>query len=306
MANLIWVAERKSGLFSDGYLYGIPEALWFSCMTLMGGDVGCTWQIPRTLFGRFVSALWIFFGIVLIAMFTAELSSAFTEQKLSRSKIEHINDMSGLTMCTSGPFYQAYFADSIRGMGLGIKEYPVDVRDLLYASCTQLLRDKVVDGVLGNREELVDVFNRGEGNGLLVTPIFEKAFYSWLTPPNVSDATLNGYRRSVNVAMLEFREGITGTVPTYEQLVNKYYYGDPTVISKAGLRSDVIGTDWVLYGLAIGVVCLYILLMASTKLFVWWMYKSSVIPADAQSIPSFSRCRSTSERMLLSMVAHLE
>eukprot|EP00967_Tisochrysis_lutea_P036119 scaffold43403_cov12-Tisochrysis_lutea.AAC.1 len=143
MSNLIWVAERKSGLFSDGYLYGIPEAMWFSCMSLMSGDVGGTRQIPRTIIGRAISVLWVFFGIVLIAMFTAELSSAFTEQKLSRSLIETIDDMSGLTMCTTGPFYQAYFADTIRGMGLGIKEYAVEERENDYATCIQLLKDKV-------------------------------------------------------------------------------------------------------------------------------------------------------------------
>ncbi|KAF5831097.1 hypothetical protein DUNSADRAFT_13616 [Dunaliella salina] len=317
MSNAVWLVERKSGLFSDGYLNGLPQALWFSTMSLMSSDVGCTWQIPRTFIGRLISVLWMFFGIVLVAMFTAELSSAFTEQKLSRSKIENIEDMSGLSMCTEGPFYQSYFADTIRGMGLGIKEYPVerskDFSNCIgllredFSNCIGLLRDQKVDGVLGNREELVDVFNRGEGRGLLVTPIFEKAFYSWITPPSANNVTLSSYRKSLNVALLKFRAGIAGTVPTYNQLVSKYYFGDPSVIAKSGSRINEYKSDWVLYGMTIGIVGMYVLLPAVTKLTLWWMRTRANKLADAQSLPSLKGgASSKSEKMMLSMVTHLE
>lgn len=45
-----------------------------------------------------------------------------------------------------------------------------------------------------------------------------------------------------------------GTVPRYKQLANKYHYGDPTVVAKAGSQSNGYENDWALYGLNIGVM----------------------------------------------------
>eukprot|EP00967_Tisochrysis_lutea_P131066 scaffold227430_cov14-Tisochrysis_lutea.AAC.1 len=112
---------------------------------------------------------------------------------------------------------------------------------------------------------------------------------------------LNTIRQSMNVAMLKFREGTVETVPTYKQLVSKYYFGDPSVISRAGL-SNSYGSDWVLYGLTIGVVSVYIVLMTFTKLSVWWVRRRSNKLSDSQSLPSLTKgASSKSERMMLSM-----
>lgn len=98
-AHLLWLIERNVNpeCFPSTYLAGIGEAVWWSVATIITG--GCENKAPISLMGRMVAVAWMLGSIVLVASFTATLSSQMTAESVAGA-IGGPRDLSGRTVAT--------------------------------------------------------------------------------------------------------------------------------------------------------------------------------------------------------------
>jgi ABC-type amino acid transport substrate-binding protein len=82
-AHLLWLIERNinSECFPTTYFAGVGEAIWWSVATIITG--GCENKTPVSLLGRLVAVAWMLGSIVLVATFTATLSSQMTTESIA-------------------------------------------------------------------------------------------------------------------------------------------------------------------------------------------------------------------------------
>jgi len=89
---ILWLAERKhnSGQFRRG-IKGILDGIWWAFVTMT--TVGYGDKIPRTVLGRILAILWMFFAIALFFVAAGVVSSQLTVTTL-QSEIKNTNDLS--------------------------------------------------------------------------------------------------------------------------------------------------------------------------------------------------------------------
>ena len=82
-AVLVWLSERRANPnhFSPQPLRGIADGLWWAAVTLT--TVGYGDKAPRTRAGRSVGMIWMFAAVILIALFTAQVTSSLTVTRLT-------------------------------------------------------------------------------------------------------------------------------------------------------------------------------------------------------------------------------
>jgi len=97
-AHVIWLVERRRlADFPQTYLRGIWEGIWWSVVTVT--TVGYGDKIPMGRLGRLFGILWMLTGLVLIANFTAAVTSELTVQRLEGT-IEKPEDLYGKRVIT--------------------------------------------------------------------------------------------------------------------------------------------------------------------------------------------------------------
>ena len=82
VATLVWLFERRANPdhFDARPLRGIADGLWWAAVTLT--TVGYGDKAPRTRAGRVVGVVWMLVAVVLIALFTAQVTSSLTVTSL--------------------------------------------------------------------------------------------------------------------------------------------------------------------------------------------------------------------------------
>eukprot|EP00794_Sanderia_malayensis_P019204 gene19204-21128_t len=80
---IIWILESfcNPDEFPSCFLSGILEGSWWAYISMT--TVGYGDKAPKSLIGRLFSVIWISMGLVLIALFTASITSAMTSALLS-------------------------------------------------------------------------------------------------------------------------------------------------------------------------------------------------------------------------------
>ena len=73
--------RANSKQFNVRPLAGITDGLWWSAVTLT--TVGYGDKAPKTLIGRVVGIIWMLSAVVLIALFTAQVTSSLTVRSLN-------------------------------------------------------------------------------------------------------------------------------------------------------------------------------------------------------------------------------
>jgi len=88
---LIWLLERRRNPehFRKDWR-GILDGLWWSAVTMT--TVGYGDKVPQSIAGRILAMSWIFVGVVLIALFTANASSIFLHTR-QRTTLERVEDL---------------------------------------------------------------------------------------------------------------------------------------------------------------------------------------------------------------------
>jgi polar amino acid transport system substrate-binding protein len=79
---VLWLIERRHNEHFGTHRRGLGSSLWWSAvaMTQAGGLAGE--KVPVTLLGRFLAIVWMVTSVIVIASFTAALSSALTLNQL--------------------------------------------------------------------------------------------------------------------------------------------------------------------------------------------------------------------------------
>lgn len=96
---MLWLVERQRNpeQFGGSAAEGIGSSFWWAAVTMT--TVGYGDKAPVSLAGRLIALIWMFAGLIMVASFTAAITSSLTVSNL-RSGIEGINDLPGKVVAT--------------------------------------------------------------------------------------------------------------------------------------------------------------------------------------------------------------
>ena len=96
--HIVWLVERKNNPeFQHGYVRGVWEGIWWAAVTV--ATVGYGDRTPKGIAGRLFAIFWMFTGLILVANFTAAVTSNLTLQEI-RGNISNIADLPGKRVAT--------------------------------------------------------------------------------------------------------------------------------------------------------------------------------------------------------------
>jgi ABC-type amino acid transport substrate-binding protein len=185
-ALLVWLLEYKTNDESFG---SFGEAIWYSLNIIIAG--GCENKSPTSLGGRIVATAWMLISLVLVASFTATITSTMTVSNLS-SDIRSVNDLVGRTVGT----LQGTSADHfLKSKGVEPKYYP-DLRAALAALQKRELQAVVYDA------PMLLYLTKDMGSSVQLLPVLlERQAYGI----GISEAS-SQLRKPINVALLSLGE----------------------------------------------------------------------------------------------------
>ncbi len=187
LAHVLWLAERRHNpVFQRGYLSGIGEAVWGLVEIVANGSHGAPESI-RPVKRFIVGALWLT-GVVLIAQFTASVTSALTIEQL-RPGITGPADLPGKRIATAPGSVAAVWLEA-----RGLPFVPLTDTEEAYR---MLLRGDI-DAVVYEAPQLrYWLANRGRSLAMLVGPVFRPQPYAIAVPLG------SPLRKRINQALLD-------------------------------------------------------------------------------------------------------
>ncbi len=107
---LVWLFERRQNeaQFGGGAVKGIAAGVWWSAVTMT--TVGYGDKSPVTVLGRLLGLFWMFVAIILIAVFTASITSTLTVDRLE-SAIKGPEDLPRVRVATVAGSTSAAYLD---------------------------------------------------------------------------------------------------------------------------------------------------------------------------------------------------
>lgn len=202
MAHIIWLVERKTHPeMPSEYLPGIWEAIWWALGTIANAEYAGT--NSRIVWRRLLSIFWIVLGVVLIAQFTASVTSLLTVQQL-QGTINGISDLPGKSIATVPNTTAARYlaANSLPFMGVEKIE-----------DAYRLLEQGKVDAIVYDSPVLLyHALTTGKGRTQVVGRIFQQEQYGIALP------TGSALREPINETLLEIQED-----GTYDALYTKWF-----------------------------------------------------------------------------------
>jgi polar amino acid transport system substrate-binding protein len=201
-ANLLWLVERRGNPhFQQGYLRGIMEGLWGVMLIIATGEHGD--RETSGLVKRLIVVFMWLLGVVLIAQFTATVTSSLTVQRL-QSSILGPGDLPGKAIATV-PASTA--ADWLAHLGLPFTA--VDTADEGY----RMLVQGQVQAIVYDAPTLQYwAARRGHGSLQVVGPVFRPEKYG------IAVATGSPLRKQMDQALLSmYADG------TYEALYRRWF-----------------------------------------------------------------------------------
>lgn len=96
---LLWLVERRRNpeQFGGSSAEGIGASFWWAAVTMT--TVGYGDKAPVTLAGRLIALVWMFAGLIMVASFTAAITSSLTVNNL-QGQINGPNDLPGNRVAT--------------------------------------------------------------------------------------------------------------------------------------------------------------------------------------------------------------
>jgi polar amino acid transport system substrate-binding protein len=90
--TMVWLFEVRGNpdMFGGGTVRGIVHGIWWAVVTLT--TVGYGDKAPKTVGGRMVALVWMFASVILIAGFTAAITTSFTLGEL-QGKVRGLSDL---------------------------------------------------------------------------------------------------------------------------------------------------------------------------------------------------------------------
>jgi polar amino acid transport system substrate-binding protein len=201
-AHLVWFFERgkEDGIISNrNYLPGIFEAVYWALSTLTTQAEA----MPRQWVGRMLSIFWMFVGVVFVAFYTAQLTTALTVEEI-RGAIEGPGDLPGKQV--------AALAGSLAIQYL--REHHVKVEEFRTVDgIFEALLNRKADAVVSAAPLLLYyAAHEGKGQVKVVGPTFDTA------PLAIMFQLNSPLRRDVDRALIELHED-----GTYQQIYDKWF-----------------------------------------------------------------------------------
>jgi polar amino acid transport system substrate-binding protein len=204
-AHLVWLFEsrQQDGMISSpSYFPGIFEALYWaiSCLTAQAETM------PHQWLARLISVFWMFAGVVFVAFYTAQLTTALTVQQI-RGSIEGPSDLPGKQVATIAGSTAVNY---LREHNALVQEFSTPGQML------NALLDKKVDAVVSAAPLLLYYASHaGRGRVKMVGPEFNSA------PVAIMFQVDSPLRRKVDRELIVLREN-----GTYQQFYDKWF-GSP-------------------------------------------------------------------------------
>ncbi len=168
ISHLVWWFERRKNaeMYPEAYGAGVWESFWWTISMLLAG--GCEAKGPMGVPARLLAILWMVASIILIAYFTAVVTTEMTVKSLT-GDISGPGDLPGLKVGTiTGSTAEAW----LRKNKTKVSPYP-DV-----ASAVAALNSGELKAVVYDAPVLRYYLSKRIGTRLrLVGPTFEKQFY---------------------------------------------------------------------------------------------------------------------------------
>ncbi|MFZ4517836.1 MAG: transporter substrate-binding domain-containing protein [Microthrixaceae bacterium] len=204
VGHLVWLLERgRNDEFPRGYAAGVWEGIWWAMVTMATVGYGDT--VARTRWGRVLSMVWILAGLVLVAQFTATVTSTLTVERIT-NEVRGIGDLYGRTVGTVRDTSSATYLENIDLPANGYAD--ID-------EATDALLDDEVDAVVYD-SPVLRYFARtaGRGRTQVVGPLYQPQGYGMAFPENSPAVD------AVDEEFLSLRED--GTAESLEQ---RYFGG---------------------------------------------------------------------------------
>jgi polar amino acid transport system substrate-binding protein len=185
---IVWLFESRHNreMFGGGILKGLSQGIWWAVVTMT--TVGYGDKAPKTSGGRLVAIIWMFASIILIASFTAAITSSLTVGEL-RSKVSGLRDLPGVRV---GSVAQSESLKFLARRGIAVRPFE-NVQVGL-----QAIVDKKIDAFVYN-ESTLQYFVRTEfpGRVHVLAGIFNHYYVSIGMP------TGSPLREPINRALLK-------------------------------------------------------------------------------------------------------
>ncbi len=199
--HLAWFAERshKESVFSQSYFPGIFQAMAWA----LGAAAGQQGDVPRSSYGRILSAAAVFVSLLFLTYWQAELTSSFTVQQL-QGGISGPDDLPGKAVGTTTGSTSAAF---LQTHGAKLQEFE-KITDAFEA-----LEKGKLDAVVFDAPVLLYYASTtGRGKVRVVGSMFKKENYGIVFPRG------SELRKRVNEALLSMRED-----GSYDALYAKWF-----------------------------------------------------------------------------------
>lgn len=197
----LWLFERKRNpeQFGGSAAQGIGASFWWAAVTMT--TVGYGDKAPVSLAGRLVALVWMFAGLIMVASFTAAITTSLTVSNL-QSQIQEPSDLPGHNIATIANTASEEYLQSHR------------IRHELYPDLTTALQSTVdgeTDAIVYDRA-LMQYRNQQEGNRLTILPgVFQQQLYALALPEG------SPLRGAVSEKLLEVTES-----PNWTAIVDRY------------------------------------------------------------------------------------
>jgi ABC-type amino acid transport substrate-binding protein len=186
--TIVWLLERRRNpeMFGGGTIRGTGHGIWWAIVTLT--TVGYGDKTPKTLGGRLVALIWMLASVIIIASFTAAITTSFTVGEL-KGKIRGLRDLPDVRV---GSLAHSESLNFLAKRGIAVLPYE-NAKDGL-----QAIADKKIDAFVFNESVLKHlVRTRFAGRVQVLARTFDHYY--------VSMAMQSGslLRESLNRALLE-------------------------------------------------------------------------------------------------------
>ena len=141
---IVWLfeARRNPEMFGGGTVRGVGHGIWWAIVTLT--TVGYGDKAPKTFGGRMVALIWMFASVILIASFTAAITTSFTVGEL-KGKVRGLSDLPDVRV---GSLAQSESFNFLAKRGIAVLPFE-NSRDGL-----QAIVDKKIDAFVFNESVL--------------------------------------------------------------------------------------------------------------------------------------------------------
>ena len=184
---LVWLFERHHNEdFGGGVAKGLSSGVWWSTVAMTQRSTGNFG--PRTHIGRIVAIVWMIASIVIVAIFTASITSVLTIKHLQGA----VHGVSDLSAARVGALAGTSTEDTLLHLRIAYRKFAT-VQDGLRA-----LRAHKLDAFVYDKPLLAWAIQQGFSSSItLVDATFEPQEYAFALPSN------SPLRKTLDVAVLD-------------------------------------------------------------------------------------------------------